>query len=217
MADIEKFELILHNVGQGLAVSFIEYPSKYVTHVDLGAKEDYSPLIYLDREYHVYPDIIYITHPHADHLSEVERLFYILSAHENVLLHYQDYDWDDVKKREKADKRHLIDMFLTVKNKASRGNYQGSCELTSWRYSPENAKSNFGEDSYVNNSSINIVFKWGAFKIYVGGDLETDAIKKSVSENKFSSSVKGTDLYIAPHHGHANGFTYDWPNNDLPR
>jgi len=213
MANLEKLILIVHNVGQGLAVSFIEYPSKYVTHIDLGADVYHSPLGYLSSEYHVYPDIVYITHPHADHLTEVEEVLGLLSNNKNVYLHYQDYDWESVKEKELPNKRYLIDLFMKLKGQAEYGNYKGDCALDAWRYTPDKAKEIFGEADYINNSSINIVFRWNTFKIYIGGDLGTSALEKTINTNKFSLEAKNTDLYIAPHHGHKQGFSWEWPQN----
>ena len=73
---MDRLELILYDVGHGLALSLIEYPEKYVTQIDLGSQGGFSPLKYLSRSRNLRPDVLYITHPHADHLSDVGKLEY---------------------------------------------------------------------------------------------------------------------------------------------
>src|SRR5260370_2369342 len=99
---MEKVELMVFNVGHGLSVALVERPSPYITLIDLGADTGFTPLKYLRLKLHLQPDVLYITHPHADHLDDVETA--LDQNFRPVALYYQAYDWADVKRR---DRPHL--------------------------------------------------------------------------------------------------------------
>ncbi len=124
----------------------------------------------------------------------------------------QDYDWRDVKNREKENRRFLVDKLQILLSAIPRGSYQGRAELKYWSYSPEKAKENFGESSYINNSSLFVIYKWKDFKIAIAGDLETDAMEQFCDYEEFASYASDSNILIAPHHGHNQGFYNEWPN-----
>lgn len=125
-------------------------------------------------------------------------------------LFYQDYDWDDVKKREKKELAYKIDDFLRLQKKVPFRSYGGNGQLDYWRYKPEDAKKNFGETTYVNNSSLFLVYKWRTFKIAIAGDLESDGMAGMVGTKAVQESASGTDILVPSHHGHKTGFPTDW-------
>lgn len=206
---MDKLELILFNVGQGLSVALIEHPENYVTVVDMGSEEDFSPLFYLTAQRNLRADILYVTHPHGDHLSDVETALALACRPD--FLHYQDYDWGDVAKREKPELRENIKKYQALIKTVPSGDYNGSGKLTPWRWSPDDAKTEFGETSYINNSSLFLIYTWKDFKIAIAGDHETAAMEGLCGYGEFKESAKGTDILIAPHHGHSEGYTSMWP------
>lgn len=154
------------------------------------------------------PALLYVTHPHADHLDDVET-----ALDENFRplgVHYQDYDWADVKKREKKELEYKIDDFLELRKKVPFKSYAGNASLNYWRYTPAEAKKQFGEATYVNNSSLFFVYKWQDFKIALTGDLESDGMAGMVGTKAVQDAAKGTDILIPSHHGHKNGFPTEW-------
>jgi beta-lactamase superfamily II metal-dependent hydrolase len=205
---MDRLELMVFNVGQGLSVALVERPEKYVTLIDLGADKGFTPLKSLSLKYSLRPDLLYITHPHADHLADVETALDSRFMPDGI--YYQDYDWEDVKEREKPELAYRIDRLQELVSSVPFRQYGGNARVTVWRYTPEKAKSVFGEESYVNNSSLFIVYRWQGFKISIAGDLESDAISAVVGSEKVQESAKGTDILIPPHHGHRNGFPTEW-------
>lgn len=205
---MDKLELIVYNVGHGLAVALIERPNNYVTLVDLGADTGFTPLKDLSLKRKVRPDLLYITHPHADHINDVE------TAQDGKFkplgLNYQDYDWADVKGRERPELAYKIDKFLELQKAVPYRDYAGHAKLTPWRFKPADAKRLFGESTYVNNSSFVIIYQWQDFKITIGGDIETDAMESMLANTGFLESAKGTNILVASHHGHKSGFTPAW-------
>lgn len=140
---MNQLELRIFNVGHGLSVALVERPENYVTLIDLGAETGWTPLKYLSLKLKLKPDVLYITHPHADHLDDVETA--LEQDFRPLGLHYQDYDWADVKKREKKEFAYKIDDFLALQKVVPFRNYNGSAELKYWRYTPEDAKKEFGD------------------------------------------------------------------------
>jgi beta-lactamase superfamily II metal-dependent hydrolase len=205
---VNKLELMVFNVGHGLSVALIERPDNYVTLVDLGADTGFTPLKHLSTKLKLKPDIVCITHPHADHLEDVETA---LDKNFRPLgLHYQAYDWADVKTREKKDCAYKVDQFVELQQVVPFRNYGGRATLDSWAYTPENAKKYFGDTTYVNNSSLFVVYKWRDFKIAIAGDLESDGMTGMVRTKGFQDVAKGTYILIPSHHGHTNGFPTEW-------
>ncbi len=205
---MNQLELRVFNVGHGLSVALIERPENYVTLIDLGAETGWTPLKLMKLSLKLYPDVLYITHPHADHLDDVETA--LEEKFRPAGLFYQDYDWEDVKKREKKELAYKVDDFLKLQKKVPFRKYGGNGQLDYWRYTPADAKKNFGEATYVNNSSLFLVYKWKTFKIAVAGDLESDGMAGMVGTKAVQESANATDILIPPHHGHKNGFPTDW-------
>lgn len=206
---MDKLELILFNVGQGLSVALIEHPENYITVVDMGSEKSFSPLYYLSAKRKLRADVLYVTHPHGDHISDVEIAS--TSGYLPDFLHYQDYDWEDVAKREKPELRENINKFQNLIQTVPSGEYNGSGGLTAWRWSPDDAKKEFGDTSYINNSSLFLIYTWKDFKIAIAGDHQTAAMERLCGYDKFKESAKGAYILIAPHHGHSEGYTSMWP------
>ena len=205
---MNRLELMVFNVGHGLSVALVERPENYVTLVDLGADSGSSPSKHLRLKLNLRPDVLYITHPHADHLHDVET-----ALDENFRplgLHYQAYDWGDVKQREKKELAYKVDKFVELQKAVPFRDYSGSATLNCWRYTPDDAKKNFGDATYVNNSSLFLVYQWRDFKIAIAGDLESDGMAGMVGTKAVQEAASATGILIPAHHGHKNGFPTKW-------
>ena len=205
---MERLELIVFNVGHGLSVALIERPENYVSLIDLGCNDDFSPVDYLHRNMHLYPDILYITHPHGDHIRDIANV--INKNQRPSCIDAQDYDWQDVENRERKELRTTLRSYVSYINQSPRGTYSGSASLKYWCYTPKKAKNAFEESTYINNSSLFLIFTWRSFKIAIPGDLHSNAMEAFINFDEFKNAADGTDLLIAPHHGHREGFTSLW-------
>lgn len=205
---MDKLELIVFNVGHGLSVALIERPESYVTLIDLGADTGFTPLMHLALKMKLKPDVLYITHPHADHIDAVEIA--LEKEFRPLGIFYQKYDWEDVKKKEKKECAYKIDKFQELIGVVPFKSYSGGAELRSWSYTPADAKKNFGDATYVNNSSLFLVYAWKTFKIVIAGDLESDGIQGVLNSKEACAAAKRTDILIPAHHGHKNGFPTEW-------
>jgi hypothetical protein len=125
-------------------------------------------------------------------------------------IHYQTYDWADVKGREQPQLRYKIDKFKELIQAVPYKQYGGKAKLDFFHYTPADAKKKWGDVCYVNNSSYFLVYTWKEFKISIVGDLESDGIKAMVGSANVQAAAKGTDILIPSHHGHTNGFPTEW-------
>jgi beta-lactamase superfamily II metal-dependent hydrolase len=205
---MNKLELMVFNVGHGLSVALVERPENYVTLVDLGAGSGFTPLKFMSLKLNLRPDVLYITHPHADHLDDVETA--LDKSFRPLGLHYQVYDWADVKRREKQDLAYKVDRFLDLQRVVPYRRYRGRARMNCWRYTPSKALKYFGDATYVNNSSYFLIYKWRDFKIAIAGDLESDAMKSMIGSEAVREDARGAHILIPAHHGHKNGFPSDW-------
>lgn len=208
---MNKLDLIVFNVGHGLSVALIESPENYVTVVDLGREENFSPLMYLSQKRGLRPDILYISHPHGDHLADVDSALRVECIPDFV--YYQNYPWDEVIKQEKPELKDKIKQFQKLVSLVPSGEYNGSASLSPWCWTPEKASEIFGRESFVNNSSLFLIYQWRDCKIAIAGDHLSNAIERLCSQSNFIADAKNTDIFIAPHHGHTSprGFSTLWP------
>jgi len=154
------------------------------------------------------PDVLYITHPHADHLDDVETA--LDKTYRPLALYCEDYDWEDVKRKEKKELAYKVDKFRELISAVPRAHYSGAASLKYWRYIPSASKKQFSDATYVNNSSLFIIYSWREFKVSITGDLESDGMQGMLDNKEFCADAKGTYILIPPHHGHTNGFPTDW-------
>lgn len=204
---IDQIELKLFNVGHGLSCMIREFPSNYITLIDLGADKNLSPLQELYNS-GLRADQIFITHPHGDHISEIDQMYH--HAYRPDGFYVQDYDWEDVASKEQTHLQEKVRTLKKIKSMIPSNGYRGEADLRYWHFTPNVAKKEYGESRYINNSSLGIVYKWKIFKIAVLGDLESDALEGYCNSKEFVDFAKGTDLLVAPHHGHTSGFPELW-------
>jgi len=207
---MDMLELILFRVGHGLSLALIEHPANYVTLVDLGADSGFTPLKYLALIRRLRPDVLYVTHPHADHLADVETA---LQEHFRPdAIYYHDYDWRDVAAREKPECRWLVTQFQKLIATIPMRRYNGAAELNEWYYPVDIARKHFGDAAYVNASSLFLIYTWKDFKISIASDQESSVAEGYLKTEGFLKEASGTNILIAPHHGHKNGFPCSWPS-----
>ena len=205
---MNMLELILFRVGHGLSVALIEHPENYIVVIDLGAEVGFTPLKFLLLKRKLRANILYITHPHGDHIADIETA---LDPYFSPLAVYcQQYNWDDVATREKPELRYRVKSLREFLGTVPNSSYRGRASLNPWYYTPNQARQIFGEDRYINASSLLVVYKWRDFKIAIAGDQESAVMNAFLNSNGFTSDAKKTDILVAPHHGHRNGFPVAW-------
>jgi len=231
-------QMAVFDVGRGLCVAFVT-PNRYLILVDCGASDDFSP-VWLLRQCQMNAvlgegklaftpwantDLAYfmITHPHSDHISDIETLHGVLKP--SIIIHRPDLDWKRVAKSNQNNNRPLSfyrrhffwpwDYFHHAVCQPALG---GNMSFQYFCLPLELLRAISSTDTdYVNNSSYVSVVKYAGRTIVLMGDITGDglrwllainpALRAAVSGNAVSP---GVDILVASHHGHPNGFSSDW-------
>jgi len=216
----KSLKTIIFDVEHGFC-GYLQCPNGYSLMFDCGAKLDFSPAKYLKSYASYYfptkrngRDLtkLVVSHPHGDHVEDVENLMKELPpsmlrrqelkkyAEIDIKQRIREQDDNNLKTyRQKLDEKYTFDVI----------NYPNwGVKITYFSLIPNDARS-IAKDRVLNNTSIIMLVEFGGRKIIFTGDMETEGwdllIKKN--QNDFIEKVKGTTVFIAPHHGHKSGFS----------
>lgn len=212
-----KLRIIIFNVEHGFC-AFVKSPNNYGLLIDCGERENFSPIKYIiDNELgditkhdgHSLAQFI-LTHPHDDHLSDVERLKDDLSP---AIMTRQRYDWEDIKQGENQQEEYEnLDKFSEWQESYNQKVEQWPDWGMELKYlengiylTPDEAKK-MDETKFVNNSSIVVSIEYKGWKIIFPGDLEKSAWLKLFENQNFKNLVKSASFFVASHHGHSSGY-----------
>lgn len=210
---MKKLRIIIFNVEHGFC-AFIKSPNNYALLIDCGSREKFSPIKYIlenelqsisTHEGHKLTQFI-LTHPHDDHLTDVNRLRCDLPPR---IMTRQEYDWEEIKQGEDKEEYENLDNYSKWQEI-----YNQKVEVwPDWgmnleyniRLDPTEAKE-LDESKYVNNSSIVVAVEYKNWKIIFPGDIESSAWIKLLKRQRFQDLIKGTAFFVASHHGHSSGY-----------
>ena len=207
-----KLGILIFDVEHGFC-AFVRSPNGYGLLIDCGRSEGFSPVRYLiDYEIqHLAPfeghslAKFILTHPHDDHLNDVEALAGYMRP---AVMSYQTYDWEEVKSGGALRGEYAnLDMFSAWQesyDRQTKGPDWGMNLETYW-LTPRRAKE-LDEAKFVNNSSIVTVVEWKGFKAVFPGDLEEAGWRELLGDRNFANSIRGATLFVASHHGHSSGY-----------
>ena len=205
-------KIVIFDVEHGFC-AFVRSPNGYGLLIDCGRSDGFSPVRYVvDHEIrHLAPfkgrslAKFILTHPHDDHLNDVEALIRYLRP---AVMAHQAYDWEEVKGGEPLRGEYVnLDMFSAWQESYDR-QVEGpdwGMKLESHRLTPRRAKE-LDEARFVNNSSIVTVVEWNGFKAVFPGDLEEAGWRELLGDRNFANSIRGATLFVASHHGHSSGY-----------
>lgn len=227
-------EFIVFNVERGLAV-FLRTPNNYGLLIDCGSSSDFSPVQFLstlqkDQNSALTPwnnsalSYFIVTHPHSDHITDIELLHRSLKP--NIIIRRKDIDWARVKKSNSNNVAFDFyrENFFPPKD---YGNTVPLENMPSWGDGMTIASYPLGikdvedisinDNAYVNNSSLVIIVKYKGYTFAITGDIEAVGLERLLSNDKsLSSGISGTaqkpgvDFLVCPHHGHSSGFCQKW-------
>lgn len=210
----EKLEIIIWDVEHGNAI-YMKTPNG--THIcfDIGSGsygqgETFSPLEYLKNRWKVDKlDYLVISHPHADHISDIQTLFNE-DMKPRVLARPKGLSEEFIKKSNQNKFTEIIDLYLKLDEDYSSD--------VPWENNPCNPTKNggvyiknfsqkkAGMDN-INNYSFVSVISFGDQKVIIPGDIETVGWNALLEKEEFLKAIKNTTILIASHHGRESGFS----------
>jgi beta-lactamase superfamily II metal-dependent hydrolase len=202
-----SLKILIHNVGHGHAIHAIT-PANELVVIDLGSSADYSPLgsLPLDRKT---IDFLVLSHPHADHLSEIDKLkqFTVRQLSRPKWLTQQE-----IAAGNKPSDSGLIASYCTfsdrfidpIPDNERVGNPSVSAGVTfKTFYSHKCGRSN------LNNHSAISVFNYLGVNVIVPGDNEAASWNELLMNPEFEAFLPDTAFFLASHHGRESGFHLD--------
>ncbi len=210
--------VFIFNVGRGLSV-FMRDPNNYGYIFDVGDSKDFSPLEFISEN--LMPNIkdydddnklaqLIITHPHADHISEIEDLEDKIGSYGLVTCPHdksekEAVDWDRINNPDgnsnkiecyKAlyKKRYLPLQSIDFKSPRSIAD----CEYGVYYVRPPEVDKVFdkNDQEYANGISVNFYYRQKGHSILIPGDINPDCTElllndDSKTEKRFTSFERG--------------------------
>ncbi len=195
------------DVLQGLAV-WIRTPNGKDIVIDAGVHSNgFSPIYNLNKKHNVARiDYAIITHPHKDHIDEIENLVYLNPEVLRIPKHLNEEDilWDQIRDKDKK----LFEAFFDLKKR-----YTSNVQPNNDPSKPENyggikIKTFCSENcsrTNLNNHSIVTLLEYAGSKILIPGDNEEESWDELFRRKDFVESIKGTNILVASHHGRKSG------------
>lgn len=217
-------KVVVFNVGSALS-SYVELGKKKII-VDIGKGNNFSvvtdfllPLFArrgeLRRNGKYYLDQVIVSHPHADHSSDLGELY----KYFDIGLFTTPNDLSDEFEKAKNVNWDLVDDSESDEIKTIREIYRGrslplrECDLSAMTigYLDPGKVENvtlLKNESYTNNIGIVLYISYG-YSVFFAADLQKEGMKKMLSLNlKLRDKLeKGVDFLVCPHHGLRSSFS----------
>lgn len=211
-----NLKIIVFNVEHGFC-ALIKSPTGRTLLIDCDKASYFSPIKYIVEneltdcvdEGTFYFSKFILTHPHGDHLEDIERL---MDYPPSIIFRQSDYTCNEVKESNSESGSEKIDIYSDWQETYN----QPACEID-WGFhiyhkaylNPSETK-NLDESKAINNSSIPIVISYQGTeyskKFLFGGDLEKEGWLELLKRSSFRETIKDTDFFITSHHGHSSGY-----------
>ena len=201
--------------------NFLISPTGKTELCDLGARADWSPLDHIYRHYIPYGhrlDRIVLTHHHGDHVTDVWNLTpdrmpgMVLRRH--LMGRYEEACRNSNSTDGQRNARRFDSLFSGYTGTVAPGAFGGNSwgiEMPCWSLSEPTADRVGGGDGGVANCcSFVTLYDHQGTKILQCGDMEQEGMAVLLAANPdMQRAVRGTNVLIAPHHGHRSGFSTD--------
>jgi len=217
-----------------LTVKFYDVEHGSCTHIitpnnnhllfDIGSKTEKSICNYLKYKYfgayYMKPDFLVITHPHLDHISDLENMSYFNMKPKYLWLDKRAFPLQILNSDSQSQ--------INLKNYANRLNEEYSADIN-WVDHPENSDSNGGvffsrftpylkqsEYDDLNNFSCVTIVEYCGFKVIITGDNPAAKLLEMLKINDFKIAVSNATVLLAPHHGRDSEFCSEFVSTVNP-
>lgn len=212
--DKNILEILIFNVGQAQSIFF--YPRshpEYGMFVDCASGEDYDPIDFLIKQRFIHRtgntnilSNLTLTNYDHDHFSGLPKL------RQNVFIQTVSLPQNISSAELKNIKPEITDALEHVcylkDTYISPAPYH-TPPYNKYLYSLTQGELDTGEIN-TNHLSQLVFIEYGGSKICIGGDLEkTPAWEKILQKPEIQNHLKTTNVFVASHHGHENGYHED--------
>jgi beta-lactamase superfamily II metal-dependent hydrolase len=186
------------------------WPSKLLKHYKLTKGEKPAPIPNHPTGYAI--DQMVITHPHGDHISDIEAIhddigFFMLSGGYKEFIDRIAIEKIDFRKRGQEAAKKFVSVVKKYTGEYVKGEDRialaaPACVVNKKRFVA------YEDDIDLNDISWLVSFEIATHKILFAGDLTAAAVKRILATDKasaFKEFVKGTTILKIPHHGRENG------------
>jgi beta-lactamase superfamily II metal-dependent hydrolase len=210
-----ELKMTVFNVERGLCI-FVRSPNGYGVLIDCGKSEKFSPVKWIveNMKNHLTQHNGYalawliVTHPHDDHVEDIDYLkSYLPPA---ILCRQKSYDWDSILLPESGEASENMQTYYDWQqtyNVAVTEYPDLGMEMQRFALTPTQAERiDDNTQHLLNNSSYVTVFAHKGWKLVVSGDNELSGWNKLLENDAFCAAVKGASFFVTSHHGHRSGF-----------
>ncbi len=214
-------KIMMWNVQHGSA-AYIQTPNGKQIAIDMGASADCSPFQHLYQSGVRKLDHVTITHPHLDHIEDILNFDKLnpITFQAPALEHITERVIRGGNKRLSQDAEAKLQKYLEIRRR-----YRFPVPPVSRIDLPENTgnvsiktfQSTKCSTENINNHSIVTALEYCGVKVLIPGDNESPSWEELLMNPNFVSTIKGTDVLVAAHHGREAGFHNPLFNHFHPR
>lgn len=202
--------VVVHDVGHGQAIH-VFCPDSQIAVIDLGCSNSFSPLRWL-RDQTGTIDLLFVTHPHGDHIDEV-LLLAELGFSVRQLVRPAWLSDEEIYAANGADDAGKVACYLLYSSDKKNtpipaDEYVGNPAVNGGVKIQHFFSSACGR-SNINNHSAVVVIEYAGSKIVIPGDNEGPSWKALLENYDFRAAITGASVFVASHHGRLSGYYPD--------
>lgn len=187
------------------------------TGIDRNTSGSFNPVSFLNEQINeeLWFDCLIITHPHKDHINEIDQLP-ILPKTMCRVRHITEQELEKLLEPPTQKLQAYLKMSreyrypVEPKNMLEDPENWGGVEFKIFR--PTTC-----DKSKLNNHSIVTVVKFGDDKVIISGDNEKESLQELLNMDGFPEAIANSFALLAPHHGREAGYCSDFLNIANPR
>lgn len=193
--------IYIWDVSHGLAVTLVTPNGRLVAY-DAGRSDSFSPLEWLAANGHSQLDCFVLSHPHADHLRDIEAVIALRPA---MIWRRHIAETRIRQAARPGAEASVVDRYERVLDHVyhspvtfgpSDPTWSGGCDFRAF-FPPDNEN--------LNNTSLVLFVGYSGIFICLPGDLEKDGWLALSRDAAFHEYLAKTNVLLAPHHGREAG------------